>query len=145
MRSEYQGISQRRNLNFQCAKTEWSAYTDPILLEIIIRNLVANALRYTPSGKIWVICEKHNNGAITIEVGDTGIGIQEDQHERIFNPNYQISNSKKEASHGFGLGLTIVNNLTEILDLGITVDSEINFGTRFVVTVPEGYLIPMQT
>lgn len=145
LRPEYQGLSQQRNLNFQCAETEWVTHTDPILLETIIRNLVANAFRYTSTGKIWINCKKNDNGAIAIEVGDTGIGINENLQEKIFSPNYQVDTPKGEASEGFGLGLAIVQNLAKILDLGITMDSKIDFGSRFVVTVPEGHLIAMQT
>ncbi len=114
------------------------ADTDPVLLEIIIRNLVANAFRHIQAGEIWITCKKQINNTLAIEVGDTGIGIHKDNHELIFDLNRQINNPERDLSKGFGFGLSIVQKLTNILDLELAIDSKLNFGTRSIGTVPEG-------
>lgn len=138
VRTEYTEISLQRQLKFQCTQTGLIADSDPILLEIIIRNLVANAFRYTQAGKIWITCKKHINNTLAIEIGDTGVGIHKDDQELIFALNYQINNPERNLSKGSGFGLSIVQNLANILDLELAIDSKLNFGTRFIITVPEG-------
>src|SRR5262249_29713953 len=71
----------------------WIA-SDPVLLERILINLVANALRYTPSGRVLVGCRRLE-GALRIEVWDTGIGIAEGQIDRVFDEFYQIGNPER--------------------------------------------------
>lgn len=111
--------------------------TDAILLESIVRNLVSNAFRYTRQGRIWVKCEIVNS-SILLEVGDTGIGIPRDQLDNIFEEYYQLTNPDRNREKGLGLGLAIVKRLINILQLKIEVSSEINQGSKFVVTIPQG-------
>jgi len=113
------------------------AKTDAILLESIVRNLVSNAFRYTRQGRIWVKCEIMNS-SILLEVGDTGVGIPKDQLVNIFEEFYQLTNPDRNREKGLGLGLAIVKRLINILQLKIEVNSEINQGSKFVVTIPQG-------
>ena len=113
------------------------AKTDAILLESIVRNLVSNAFRYTRQGRIWVKCEIMNS-SILLEVGDTGIGIPRDQLDNIFEEYYQLTNPDRNREKGLGLGLAIVKRLINILQLKIEVNSKINQGSKFVVTIPQG-------
>ena len=113
------------------------AKTDAILLESIVRNLVSNAFRYTRQGRIWVKCEILES-SILLEVGDTGIGIPEDQLGRIFEEYYQLTNPDRDREKGLGLGLAIVKRLLNILHLKIEVNSKINQGSKFVITIPQG-------
>ena len=114
-----------------------AAKTDVILLESIVRNLVSNAFRYTRQGRIWVKYEIMNS-AILLEVGDTGVGIPRDQLDNIFEEYYQLTNPDRNREKGLGLGLAIVKRLINILQLKIEVNSEINQGSTFVVTIPQG-------
>jgi len=140
VRAEGMVLSRQKSLDFQCNETECIACTDPVLLETIMRNLVANAFRYTQEGKVWIICTNLDDGTLAIEVGDTGIGIHADNHEKIFNENYQVDNPGKDKSKGLGLGLTIVQKLAKILNLEIKLNSKKAQGTQFIVTVLQGQL-----
>jgi len=111
--------------------------SDVILLESIVRNLVSNAFRYTRQGRIWLKLASLED-ALLLEVGDTGVGIPENQLDNIFEEYYQLANPDRDREKGLGLGLAIVKRLVNILQLGIEVSSKINQGSRFVITIPQG-------
>lgn len=111
--------------------------TDPTLLRGILANLVSNAIRYTPSGTVYLECENAADGGVTLAVRDTGIGIPAEQHERIFDDFYRGADAEREHRDGFGLGLGIVRRLSSLLALPVTLDSEIGRGSTFGVHVPK--------
>jgi len=113
------------------------AKTDVILLESIVRNLVSNAFRYTRQGRIWIKSEILES-SILLEIGDTGVGIPGDKLDKIFEEYYQLNNPDRDREKGLGLGLAIVKRLINILHLKIEVDSKINQGSKFVITIPQG-------
>jgi len=88
--------------------------SDIILAVQILRNLVSNALRYTPAGSVLVGC-RHRQGKLLIEVHDTGIGIPEDQRAKIFDEFYQVNNPERDRQQGLGLGLSIVDRAARLL------------------------------
>jgi signal transduction histidine kinase/CheY-like chemotaxis protein len=108
--------------------------SDPILLEQILLNLVANAVRYTPTGGIVVGCRRTGD-MLRIDVCDTGIGIAADQQDRIFGEFYQVA-APESSKVGLGLGLAIVERLCAVLDHPIDLSSTPGKGSRFSVTVP---------
>ena len=122
-----------------------SCLTDEVLLARIVRNLLENAIKYTPHGEIAMRAQA---GAGTtaharadhwvISVEDTGIGIPEAEHQRIFEEFYQLDNPERDRSRGLGLGLSIVRRLAQLLELTIDMSSTPGRGTRFSVTVPAG-------
>jgi signal transduction histidine kinase/ActR/RegA family two-component response regulator len=119
--------------------------SDPILLERILRNLVANAVRYTDAGRVVVGCRRGER--LGIEVWDSGRGIPLDQHELIFQEFYQISNPERDRSRGLGLGLAIVRRLTQMLDIELTLRSAPDKGSVFRLAVrlaAAGASIPAQ-
>ena len=109
--------------------------SDPILLERILLNLVANAIRYTPAGGIVLGCRRAGN-QLRIEVCDTGIGIPEDQRGSIFGEFYQIPTLERAGRDGLGLGLAIVERLCHLLKHSVGVASVVGKGSRFYVSVP---------
>ncbi|MDX8399707.1 MAG: HAMP domain-containing sensor histidine kinase [Gallionellaceae bacterium] len=113
--------------------------TDESRLHQIISNLVSNALKYTEQGSvsITVICSSETPDLITIEVADTGIGIAEKYLGKIFQPYVRLENAKKSRSEGSGLGLTIVEQLVASLGGSIQVESSLDQGTRFAITLPQ--------
>lgn len=111
--------------------------TDRNLLEQIIQNLVANAVRYTREGTIWLRCVPAQT-FVRIEVADTGIGIPGNHKDAIFEEFYQLNREPGEKREGLGLGLAIVRRITQLLDLKIEVDSQVGVGSRFAVDVPKG-------
>ena len=108
--------------------------SDPVLIERIVRNLVANALRYTQSGRVVVGCRRGSR--LSIEVWDTGRGIPPEQHQRVFEEFYQLDNPERDRIKGLGLGLAIVKRLSMLLDCPITMQSRPGRGSVFRLFVP---------
>lgn len=111
--------------------------SDPVLIERILRNLVANALRYTHRGGIVIGCRRRGS-TYSLEVWDSGPGIPAAQRERIFEEFYQIGNPGRDRTRGLGLGLAIVRRLAELLGHTIDVRSREGRGSVFRVRVPAG-------
>ena len=109
--------------------------SDPVLLERILSNLIANALRYTaPGGRILVAVRRRGANAL-IEVRDNGCGIAGDQHEVIFGEFYQVGNRARQPQQGLGLGLAIVARLARALGITVGVRSAIGRGSTFSLLV----------
>ncbi|HYD69208.1 PAS domain S-box protein [Azospirillum sp.] len=111
--------------------------SDRNLLGRMIRNLVENAIRYTEQGFIRLTC-RVSDGRARIEVHDTGIGIPGDQLGRIFDEFHQVGNAERDRSQGLGLGLSIVQRLSRLLDHPVEVQSEPDRGSVFSITIPLG-------
>lgn len=110
-------------------------YTDPAMLESILRNLVGNALRYTSKGQV-LVAVRRRGWALRIEVWDTGIGIPEDQLEEVFVEFRQLHNPQRDRGSGLGLGLAIVKRLAALLDHPLEVRSRLGRGSCFRISVP---------
>jgi CheY-like chemotaxis protein/anti-sigma regulatory factor (Ser/Thr protein kinase) len=108
--------------------------SDGILLERIVSNLVSNAIRYTSRGRVLVGCRRRGNEH-RLEVWDTGPGIPEDQRQNIFGEFYRIKSPNAGQPSGLGLGLAIVDRLSQLLDHPIDVKSAVGKGSCFSVTV----------
>lgn len=107
--------------------------SDPKLLRIVIQNLVANAVKYTPSGGVIRISSKAS-GDQTITVEDSGIGIPKAEQDRVFQKMFRAGNTKSlEGSYGTGLGLYLVKSIMNILGGEIKFQSEEGRGSAFVV------------
>lgn len=111
--------------------------SDPILLERMLRNVIENAIKYTPKGKIVIGCRRHGD-MVQIEVHDTGIGIAADQLDSIFEEYYQIDNPSRDCSKGLGLGLAIVRRLSKLLGHPVQVRSIPGRGSSFTMTLGAG-------
>lgn len=115
------------------------ALLDDQLIEKIINNLVKNAIIYTKKGNVTVET-KHTieNGKeySVLRVTDTGIGIPQNQLQRIFEPFRQVSEGFSRDFEGTGLGLTITKKYVEIMNGTITVNSTLNQGSEFIVKFP---------
>ena len=123
-------------LALRVVPTAWSVDSDPVLLERILRNLVANALRYTRSGGV-VLGARRRGATVRIDVIDSGIGIAAADRDRIFDEFVQIGTAaRREAGHGMGLGLAIVRRLCALLDHPLALVSTSARGSRFSVTAP---------
>ena len=112
-----------------------SVYTDPMLLQRILRNLVGNAIRHTEKGRILVGCRR-KPGAVLIQVWDTGRGIPEADLPRIFEEFVQLDRPRGERAGGVGLGLSIVDRLARLLGHPLAVTSSPDRGTCFSIEVP---------
>lgn len=128
--------AQAKGLQLVVDECDDAAHTDPGLLEQMIQNLVANAIRYTRQGMVKLRC-LHEQAHIRIEVLDTGIGIPPDQMQAIFEDFYQVEQEHGDRREGLGLGLSIVRRLGNLLGHPIDVRSEPGCGSCFAVTVPK--------
>lgn len=107
--------------------------SDPRLLEQILNNLIANALRYTPVGGRILIAARRQGDKVRLEVRDNGIGIAAEHQSAIFAEFYQVGNTAREQNKGLGLGLSIVDRLARGLGIEISLHSQIGEGTRFIL------------
>jgi light-regulated signal transduction histidine kinase (bacteriophytochrome)/ActR/RegA family two-component response regulator len=128
-------LGQERGLEVRRVRSGALVRSDAELLARIVRNLVSNAVRYTPKGKILIGVRNHME-SVRIEVWDTGIGIEPDQLDTIFDDYYQIANPERNRNKGLGLGLAIVKRIAALLGLEIGVRSWPGKGSVFSVLVP---------
>ncbi|MDT0629973.1 ATP-binding protein [Alteromonas sp. W364] len=105
----------------------------------IIDNLVNNAVKFTPEGKISIGAKIHKSGThyeLECWVADTGIGISERAQEQLFSPFNQIHNYLQQSNQGTGLGLSICKELVGLMNGQIKLNSEVSKGTKVVVKIP---------
>jgi signal transduction histidine kinase/ActR/RegA family two-component response regulator len=109
---------------------------DPLRLQQILFNLLGNALKFTEVGTVKLSMERGPGEALCIKVADTGIGLTEEQRERLFEPFVQADDSTTRRFGGTGLGLSIVRRLAEGMGGSVAVESAPGVGSTFSVTVP---------
>jgi signal transduction histidine kinase len=124
-----------RELRLRFVPTRAVVRTDPLLLERILTNLVANALRYTRRGGV-AVGVRRRGGCAAITVCDTGIGIPADKQALVFDEFYQIGNPGRDRRLGLGLGLSIVRRLAGLLEHPLSLRSVPGRGTCFSLLVP---------
>ena len=134
---EYAELSSNSSLSFRHVKSSAVVRSDQHLLETVIRNLVTNAIRYTPSGKVLMGCRRLAQ-KVRICVYDTGVGIPPEELDRIFEAYYQSSNPGVTQATGMGLGLSIVDRISALLSIELHVVSKPGTGSMFAVDVPLG-------
>ena len=110
--------------------------TDPLKLRQIATNLISNAIRYTESGSVDVVCQVNENDRWSIVVADTGIGISPEAQAQIFEPYFRAAAQNSESLNSTGLGLAIVDRLVKLLQGEIEFSSELGKGSVFTVTLP---------
>ena len=109
--------------------------SDEVLLERVLRNLLANAVQHTERGSIDVLIEPAAHG-VRVAVADTGVGIAPADRQRIFDDFVQVRDPARPHPAGFGLGLGIVRRIDRLLGLGVQLHSAPGQGSRFEFLVP---------
>jgi two-component system, chemotaxis family, CheB/CheR fusion protein len=137
LRIEFAFHAQAHGLIWHVVPCRLGIRSDPRLLEQMIRNLLSNAVKHTEHGKILLGCRRRGD-KLRIQVWDTGTGIPRDQLRAIFEEFHQLDNPVREHNRGFGLGLSIVQRLGNLLGHSIDVRSRIGKGSVFAVEVPLG-------
>jgi signal transduction histidine kinase len=123
-------------VRLRASSPSWVVRADPEKLRQILVNLLSNAVKFTPSGgEIEMWCEE-GEGHFTIAVRDTGIGIPEDKLLGIFDPFVQVRTDLTRPHEGTGLGLAISRELARGMGGDLTVESRLNEGSTFYVTLP---------
>ena len=129
--------AQAAGLSLRVAATRLAVVTDPVLLERVLRNLLANAVRYTPAGAI-VLGVRRRGGRVRIDVIDTGIGIADADRTRVFEEFVQLAGAPRNhaGGRGLGLGLAIVRRLAALCGHEVELASTPGHGSRFSINVP---------
>jgi PAS domain S-box-containing protein len=109
--------------------------TDRGKLKIVLRNLIDNALKFTPKGSVTVGV-KAGDGAVEIAVSDTGIGIAEEDIGRIFEIFHQVRGDNRSLTSGVGLGLYLVQRYCDLVGARVHVGSRLGHGSTFTVELP---------
>jgi len=139
VKTETQEVWERTQLALviQAADSFPPLYTDPAKLKVVLKNLLRNAVKFTPQGSITVQWQSWEGG-VAIQVTDTGIGIPADALTLIFEPFRQVETEGRGTQHGTGLGLYITKRLVELLGGTVEVESAVGKGSTFRVWVPVG-------
>jgi PAS domain S-box-containing protein len=138
--AEFTGPARAARLRLQVPRTDLVVRSDRLLLELILRNLISNAIKYTERGGVALECAGEE-ASVRIDVVDTGPGIPPDQIQRVFEDFVQVGEENR--SLGFGIGLATVRRAAELLEHRVEVRSEPGRGSTFSVWLPRsGESIP---
>ena len=132
---EHLPLAVERGIALRYVDSRVRVHSDINLLTRILRNLISNAIKYTPSGTV-LIGVRRAGSCVRIQVLDTGIGIGENELGRVFDEFHQLGNSARDRREGLGLGLAIVKRLAGLLNHSVELDSELGRGTCFSIVVP---------
>lgn len=144
LENEFAPQANARGLVYRTRDTTATLFADPTLVELILRNLIANAIRYTAVGGVLVACRARRFHA-SVEVWDTGIGIPAAQHREIFREFHQLGNPERDQRKGLGLGLAIVDGLARTMQTRVSLRSAPAQGSVFRVRLPLAWNTPEET
>jgi signal transduction histidine kinase len=131
LEAELAPMADEHSLIYRSRDTIAAANSDAQIVELILRNLISNAIRYSDEGGLLVACRNRAPNKLVVEVWDTGIGIQENKAEEIFGEFKQLHNPERDSQKGFGLGLAIAQGLANTINSKITVHSKVGLGSVF--------------
>ncbi len=129
--------AQENGLQLRVVPTSAVLFSDPVLVERILRNLLSNAINYTRQGKVLLGCRRRGD-TLRVDVIDTGPGIPLAEQERVFEEFHQLQNPERDRSKGLGLGLAIVRRLARLLNHRIELRSTPGHGCAFCLQLPAG-------
>lgn len=132
-----ENLSRKRIALTNAVREEIAAWADPTQLEIILRNLISNAIKFTNTG--GVVCVeglKEAGGRVAIQVRDNGVGIKTDDIKKLFASNARLSTPGTQMEKGTGIGLVIVQEMVLRNKGSISVESEPGAGTTFTLKLP---------
>ncbi len=112
-------------------------YADKSMVEIVIQNLITNAVKFSRTGDVITVSNQSINGKALICVEDTGVGISEENINKLFNANKNFTTIGTKNEKGTGLGLTIAKDLVELNNGKIWVESTVNVGSKFFIELPK--------
>lgn len=140
--ASFTSLAEGRSIQFQIdiSGDDVIGYLDTDKIEKIVFNLLSNAFKFTPPNRKVIFNAEANQKQVIINVIDNGSGIPPDSLKRIFQRFYQVNSADNRAYGGTGIGLSLTKELVELHGGTLTVDSEINKGSTFTLTIPlRGY------
>jgi len=141
---EFTKEAQEKNIELTWPTQYPAVYSEPDLLERILRNYLSNAIKYTQKGQINVICETLHQ-ELCVRVSDTGIGISDKALQEIYEEFYQVSNPERDRQKGLGLGLSIVKRTADLLEHNISVTSTLGKGSIFSISLPQAQRVNLDS
>jgi two-component system, sensor histidine kinase len=135
LRTEFARMAADKGLRLEFEMCDGDLYSDPALLEQILRNLLSNAVKYTHEGWVRVRC-LHESRFIRITVSDSGVGIAAEHLPHIYDAFYQVGVAANSTREGYGLGLSIVKRLVKLLFGTLEVNSQVGQGSTFSLLLP---------
>lgn len=137
LREEFCEVAADKSLSIEFDQCEAVVFTDTVLLERILRNLIQNAITHTTEGCVEVRCFVGKNN-LKINIIDTGPGIPQYEQNAIFSEYYQLEHDGRRPTIGLGLGLAIVRRLVDLLEISFELQSESGKGSTFSIELPLG-------
>jgi Na+/proline symporter/signal transduction histidine kinase len=139
---EFAPLAREKGLALTFVASTRSVRSDRRLLRRLLQNLVSNAIKYTPQGRV-LIGARLKDGRVRVDVHDTGLGIPWSKKREIFREFHRLDQGARVA-RGLGLGLSIVERIARVLDHRIDVESKPGRGSRFSITVPLAPALPLE-
>jgi signal transduction histidine kinase len=138
--STFRSAVERAGLEFrvECRPIRSPVFVDPQMWERILLNLLSNAFKFTFMGSISVRLAQLASDRVELSVSDTGIGIAEHELPRVFERFHRIEGTRARTHEGSGIGLALVSDLVKLHRGAISVESQLDQGTTFRVTLPTG-------
>jgi len=133
---EFAPLAREKGLDLTFMPCSQTIRSDRRLLRRLLQNLISNAIKYTPRGRVLVGCRRRG-GRLRVEVYDTGIGIPHAKRRAVFKEFHRLDQGARVA-RGVGLGLSIVERIARVLDCEVTLKSNVGRGSRFAIEVPCG-------
>lgn len=133
---EFSPQADAKGLTYRSREAPLLLDSDPALVELILRNLISNAIRYTARGGLLVTCRRHGAHEALLQVWDTGIGIAPEHQAEVFREFLQLGNPERDRHKGFGLGLAIVDGLARALGHAVSLRSVPGRGSVFALRLP---------
>jgi Na+/proline symporter/signal transduction histidine kinase len=130
---EFAPLARAKNLELEFMPCSLSVRSDRRLLRRLLQNLISNAIKYTPSGRVLVGCRRRG-AKLRIEIYDTGIGIPQSKRRAVFKEFHRLDQGARVA-RGVGLGLSIVERIARVLDCEVMLKSTVGRGSRFSIEV----------
>jgi len=140
LQREFEPVARERGLALAFVASSITVRSDRRLLRRLLQNLVSNAIKYTPSGRVLVGVRRRGE-RLVLEVWDTGLGIPASKQKVVFREFQRLDQGAKVA-RGLGLGLSIVERIGKVLDHPVTLSSEPGRGSVFRVEVPVVAALP---
>lgn len=134
---QYASIAKIKGIKLKSkTKNNYRVFADKRMVTIVLRNLVANALKFTPEGGEIILDTIPANNSIAFSVSDTGVGIAPEEQKKLFNADIHYSTTGTNNESGTGLGLLLCKEFVERNSGTISVESTENSGSRFTFNLP---------
>jgi Na+/proline symporter/signal transduction histidine kinase/ActR/RegA family two-component response regulator len=140
LQREFEPVAGAKNLKLTFVPSSLTVRSDRRLMRRLLQNLISNAIKYTPSGRV-LVGGRRRGGHFVLEVWDTGLGIPASKQRVVFREFQRLDQGMKVA-RGLGLGLSIVERIGRVLKHSITLNSEVGRGSVFRLEVPVVAALP---